>query len=433
MGYQMWKEIDPMTRPRPFDLQLTRARKTVSTAFAIGLFLLSAFVVTQCAQAQTFTTLYTFAGGADGANPSGLLLAGGKLYGATPSGGTHEFGTVFGLSTSGKTILYSFAGSPDGQDPAGGLVRDSAGNLYGTTSEGGSPSSLGTVFKLNPATGIETVLYSFQGNSDAFEPGAPVTLDAAGNIFGTASRGGASGFGAVYELDTAGVETILYSFASSSTGEYPQGGLLLDSRGNFYGTTGGGGVHNVGVVFKVDSSGVETVLHSFRGQPGDGAQPVGTLVRDSAGNGYVATSEGGAFGQGAILSMNNKGEGSLLYSFTGGVDGGKPMAGLILDPAGNLYGTASVGGSSTACQAGRVLGCGTVFELSPPLISGGVWTQTVLHTFLGTTDGGYPQTPLVRDAAGNLYGTTGVCLSTCTDFGTVFEITPSGMAQSTPL
>lgn len=248
-----------------------------------------------------------------------------------------------------------------------------------------------------------------------------MTLDSAGDLFG-AGGPGAFGDGAIYEVNPAGIESILYNFVSGSTGSDPQGALLLDSKGNIYGATDAGGTHGAGVVFKLDPSGVETVLHSFLGKPGDGAQPEGGLVTDSAGNAYITTEGGGAFGQGAILSMNSKGQGALLYSFTGGADGGKPVAGVILDPAGNLYGTTLFGGNLTACRVGRLPGCGTVFKLSPS--SGGMWTETVLHSFAGSTDGGYPTTPLVRDTRGNIYGTTGICLSTCTDAGTVFEIVP---------
>jgi uncharacterized repeat protein (TIGR03803 family) len=387
-------------------------------------------------QAQTFTTLYTFQGGADGYYPSGLVIADGGLFGTTPRGGAQDAGTVFSLNSSGKHIVYSFANSPDGANPYSSLIVDGEGNFYGTTNQGGDqPCSCGTAFKLSPPEGgskagwTESVLHSFAyGTSDGNSPLAPLAIDGSGNLFGTTEAGGASQYGTVFEVNASGVESLLYSFSPGPDGWAPYGGLVLDALGNLYGTTYVGGTKNCGTVFKLSSSGAETVLHSFLGRPGDGQQPMAGLIRDASGNLYGTTEIGGAYSDGTIFAMNSKGDREILYSFTGGADGARPVASLIMDKVGNLYGTAVIGGNLTACHDGNIHGCGTVFELSPPT-SGVAWTFKVLYTFNGDANGAYPRTALTTDGAGNFYGTTSGCHSmggSCPvyNYGTIFKITP---------
>ena len=345
------------------------------------------------------------------------------------------------------TVLYSFAGPTDGAFPVAGLVRDAAGNLYGTTAGGGASSgcsfgSCGVVFKLAPA-GSETVLHSFTGGPDGQDPYGGLTTDAAGNLYGTAVFGGSTtgtchpfgGCGVVFELircDSAasGYEfKVLYSFTGGADGARPVARLVRDAAGNLYGTTANGGAtsacyppYGCGVVFKLSPSGTETVLHSFS-EPGDGAFP-GGLVRDAAGNlygtGATITSNPFVFGAGTVFKLSPNGTETVLYSFTGGVDGGDPN-GVVPDSAGNLYGTTQEGGGSTACNVPDGT-CGVVFKLSP---SG---TKTVLHSFTGA-DGGNSSAGLLRDAAGNLYGTTqyGGANTTCFSpygCGVVFRLAP---------
>jgi uncharacterized repeat protein (TIGR03803 family) len=193
--------------------------------------------------------------------------------------------------------------------------------------------------------------------------------------------------------------------------------------------TSAGGTKNCGTVFELSPSGTETVLHSFQGRPGDGQDPVAGLIRDASGILYGTTEIGGAYSNGTIFAMNSRGEREILYSFTGGADGARPVASLILDAGGNLYGTAGIGGNLTACHDGNIHGCGTVFELSPPT-SGGAWTFKVLHTFSGDENGAYPRTALATDGAGHFYGTTSGCYSMggyCSvyNYGTIFMITLS--------
>lgn len=386
--------------------------------------------------AQTFEVLYTFTGMEDGSYPSGgVVIKGNSLYGTTRFGGAGQSGTVFQVNTDGETVLYAFTGGEDGAFPSGRLILGSRGTFYGTTAEGGDlkcAGGCGTVFRIGPPNRrlwTQSVLYSFPWpGTDGEAPTGGVTLDSEGNVYGTTSGGGL-GYGTVFKLDPAGAETVLHSF-DSSDGAFPAAEVIFDAAGNLYGATPSGGSKNDGTLFKLDANGNFTTLHNFGGNPGDGKQPMGALVRDSSGRLYGTTVAGGTFGQGTIFVLNDKNQGSLLYSFSGGVDGGKPWAGLVRDGAGNLYGTTVVGGDLADCRRGKALGCGTIFKLSPPTTKGGDWTLTTLYRFTGGADGGFPVAGLTRDRAGNLYGTTAGCHnigpSKCSaySYGTVFKLSP---------
>jgi uncharacterized repeat protein (TIGR03803 family) len=356
--------------------------------------------------------------------------AAGNLYGATYYGGASDLGSVFKIDTTGaETVLYSFnGGSSDGSNPAG-LIRDANGNLYGTTEFGGA-SNAGTVFKLD-TTGAETVLYSFVGPpTDGSRPQARLVRDSGGSLYGTTLLGGSSnncagGCGTVFRLDTTGTESVLHNFAGSPTdGAFPVAGLVRDASGNLYGTTKSGGSSSscsdgCGTIFELDPTGKETVLHSFGKKRSDGSTPTGDLVLDAAGNLYGTTEFGGRVrcipsGCGTVFRLDTTGAETVLHSFGKTRRDGKfPYAGLVLDAAGNLYGTTVQGGGSNNC----VGGCGTVFRLDT------TGAETVLHRFVGgspPTDGERPTAGLVRDAAGNLYGTTAV--GGASGVGTVFKI-----------
>jgi uncharacterized repeat protein (TIGR03803 family) len=344
-------------------------------------------------------------------------------------------------------VLHAFTDSPsDGAIPLAGLIMDKAGNLYGTTNNGGIGGiggGVGTVFKLDPS-GTESVLYSFKFPPDGHFTDAPVITDTAGNLYGTTAAGGSTvklpecppGCGTVFKLEPSGFESVLYSFKSSPDGFLPQAGLIMDTAGNLYGTTSSGGsgfptpgcTGGCGTVFKLDPSGTETVLYSFKGPP-DGTTPIAGLIRDAAGNLY-GTAGGGTGaclgGCGTVFKLDPSGTESVLYSFKGPPDGARPNS-LIMDAAGNLYGTTSGGGDlTTVCPPGGIeVGCGTVFKLDP---SG---TESVLYSFKGPPDGAGANS-LIMDAAGNLYGTTssGGDL-TCPPggglgCGTVFKLDPAG-------
>jgi uncharacterized repeat protein (TIGR03803 family) len=338
-------------------------------------------------------------------------------------------------------VLHTFHGR-DGGSPMGQLVLDTAGNIYGTTIGGGegkcNAMGCGTVFKLT-RSGKQVWMYSFQG-TNGYNPDAGLLRDGSGNLFGTTVNGGrmtkgcipTGGCGVVFELDSTGKkESVLYKFAGTSDGDSPESLLVEDPTGNLYGTTVWGGASGLGTVFKIDPNHKETVLHSFAGPPdggGDGAYSYQGVVQDAAGNEYGVTDAGGAYADGVVYELNAKGKETLLYSFTGGEDGGGPNSVLLEDSAGNLYGTTKEGGNSECGGSG----CGVIFELSPQ--SGGQWSESVLYTFCSLkncADGERPLSgPLVMDAAGNLYGTTyfGGTFQNCNGdtCGVVFKLDTTG-------
>jgi len=306
------------------------------------------------------------------------------------------------LATQAQTykVQYSFHFTADGVNPTAGLVRDTSGNLYGTTYSGGPTGCCEGAASVLSAGGGERILHFFSGSpTDGSNPYAGVLRDAAGNLYGTTLSGGASGFGVVFKLDTTAKETVMYSFTGGADGAYPQAGLVRDGAGNLYGTTSAGGSSvcsgGCGVVFKINTAGKETVLHAFAGFPTDGEFPVANVVRDAAGNLYGTTPYGGGFDDGVVFKVDATGKETILYTFTGGVDGGNPYGGLVRDAAGNLYGTTYTGGSGDCVGDG----CGAVFKLTA------TGKETVLYSFHGA-DGATPTAGVVRDAAGNLYGAT---------------------------
>jgi len=320
------------------------------------------------------------------------------------------------------TILHSFSGN--GASPQAGVIRDAVGNLYGTTFYGGGGncdgnSPCGLVFKLTE-TDDYTVLHAFAGYpNDGGNPEAAVVRDSAGNLYGTTSEGGTSGYGIVFKLDTQGKLTVLHAFAGVD-GEYPSAGLVRDEAGNLYGTTTKGGSSNHGTVFKLSATGKETVLHSFHGYPKDGSDPIAGLVLDNSGNLYGTTYSGGASHYGTVFKLDKVAKETVLYSFTGG-DGAYPTAGLVLDEAGNLYGTTSIGGTGTCNDD---LGCGTVFKLDKSRV------ETVLYSFPGQDGSAELPGGLLRDAAGNLFGVTfyggGSACGQGAGCGTVFKLDTTG-------
>ena len=348
------------------------------------------------ATAQTFTALHVFNGTPDGAFSEAPVVqdAAGNLFGTTTSGGGDN-GTVFKIDASGhESVLFSFNGS-NGGFPNSGLILDKAGNLYGTAEEG--PGGAGVVFRVDP-NGNEEILHAFQGgfNTESANPSGGVIMDAAGNLFGATISGGLGpfpGFGTLYSLDPAGNFTVLYKFQGQSDGANPQGPLVRDAQGNLYGvapaTDTAGKVR--GTVFKLAPDGTLTVLHTFTGGK-DGSAPQGGLLLDNLGNLFGAAGGGGDTGNGTIFEITKAGTFRRLYSFKGTSDGKNPNGELVRDSAGNIFGTAQSGPNQFVL--------GTVFELSR------TGTLTVLHTFTGNNDGAVPLAGLIRDRAGNLFGTT---------------------------
>jgi uncharacterized repeat protein (TIGR03803 family) len=379
-------------------MQVRRVLQRVgAVTIALAFLLLLTSANAQFAKAHTFTVLYTFSGGADGASPSGLIRdSAGNLYGITAAGGVSGLGKVFQLDQTGKEIvLHSFGGGTDGANPTS-LIRDGSGNLYGTTS-GGGVSGSGTIFKLD-TSGNETVLDGFPGGTGGFSPGSLIR-DGAGNLYGTSS-GGLFNSGMVFKLSASGYASVLYSFPSGLEGS-PVGALTVDSQGNLYGATAGlygacifqHRFGSCGTLYKLDTMGNYHLLWRFSlGCCGIVAiLPQAGLIRDAAGNLYGTTAYGGAypFVYGTVFKLSVSGVLNVLFGFAG-MNGSNPDAGVILDAAGNLYGTTTKGGA---------FGLGTVCELA----SG---REIVLHSFTGGADGANPNSGLIRDAAGNLYGAT---------------------------
>jgi uncharacterized repeat protein (TIGR03803 family) len=382
---------------------------------AASLALVTVIGIAQRAQAQTYTTLYTFHGSAYAAGPLWGVIQdpAGELYGTTSGGGAGSgtvyrldtssdgfvyyslksgsgygefpaslirdadgnlfgntyyggpvFGTVYEISASGEeTVLHSFEGEADGAYPQSPLVQDADGNLYGAAYSYGGPSAAGTIFELTQ-TGSLTVLYSFLAGTDGCAPSAGLVRDDQGNLYGTTAGCGASDNGTVFELSNTGQETVLYSFKGGDDGTWPKAPLIIGPQGNLYGTTSGGNF-GCGTVFVVTKAGDEKVLHHFSESNGDGCGSTAGLVRDAEGNLYGTTQAGGTFGYGTVFKLTPSGKETILYNFQPGPDGNTPPAGLIMDSEGNLYGTTQFGGDAACGSASDQYGCGTVFKIAP--------------------------------------------------------------------
>jgi uncharacterized repeat protein (TIGR03803 family) len=392
--------------------------------------------------------------GQDGNLPSGGVIrdAAGNFYGVTQGGGpggNRGNGAVYEVSPAAnggwtaKSLYVFHAGTQDGQDPLGGLVMDSAGNLFGTTSLGGTnlcsdgfdnPTGCGTAFELSPSGSggwTEKIIYNF--GQDAWSPGASMIIDAAGNLYGTTGRSGDldSVGGTVFELQHNGdqwTRTTLHTFGQDEgDGAGPTGPLVFDKAGNLYGATVvGGNAGGGGVVFRLSNTGsgwAEDILFNFvptSTLPSGGSQPNGGLIFDSAGNLYGTTNAGGirlAQGCGVVFQLTPTSSGTwnenVLHQILCNQNGvANPLAGMVIDSAGRLFGTTGFGGSSIT---------GTVFELKP--LANGAWAYSVMYTFQGSPkDGQEPNASLLLDSKGNLYGTTE--FGGPSGFGTLFEIRP---------
>ena len=347
------------------------------------------------------TPLYVFTVNNNGVIPYSTLVIGrdGKLYGTTGFGGINGPCVAYGHTGCGtvytlqipitfchttycpwtETPLYKFSGYSDGSNPYGAtLVFDAAGNLYGTTFAGGGGScavGCGVVFKLTPSGGgtwTESTVYTFMGGGDGASPWAGITLDQAGNLYGTTSAGGAYGNGTIYELSPSGsgwTEKTLHSFQTLQDGGSPYAGLIFDHSGNLYGATQYGGSGGGGTVFELTPSGgswTYAVLYNFIGSGGGRAKgPVANLVMDTGGNLYGTTAGDGTYRFGSVFKLTNGTGGwtyTSLHDFTDGLDGGSPRSNLVFDAAGNIYGTASTGGTGNPVTC--VGNCGVVWQIT---------------------------------------------------------------------
>jgi len=349
----------------------------------------------------------------------------------------------FSASASTYSVLYTFGPFPDGHNPNPGLVIDSAGNIYGTTLEGGTSNACGTgvgcgtLFKLSPnsdGTYTETILFNFLGDSTTGAFPGGLIFDSAGNLYGTTGTGGPcdnSGCGTVFEFtpnsDGSWTHNTLFDFPGESDGTFPTYGLTFDSAGNIYGTTGEGGTENCGTIYELSPAGggswTHTVLYNFQ-CGSNGINPNGGLLMDSRGNLYGTVLSGGSSSCslpscGFVFELVHGSGGQWtpksLYNFSGGTDGGEPETGLAFSN-GSLYGTTYFGGD---LGCGGSSGCGVLFQLTEG--SGGIWMETVIHSFTDGVDGAYPLAAPVFDSTGNLYGASQG--SGSNNYGDVFKRT----------
>jgi uncharacterized repeat protein (TIGR03803 family) len=379
------------------------------------------------------STVYSFTV-SNGAEPISQLLVNpnGDLYGTAWTGGSSEQGVVFELTPPAAqgdswtyTQLYSFTGEADGGHPGTGLIGGPGGVLYGVTTNGGSAHN-GTIFQLKPPTEsggqwTEQVLYNFPGGANGTSPFAPLLLGGEGTLYGTAP-GGASGYGIAFELQGSKTGTWTYTVLRTFTGGDDcanPAGALTSMNGDLYGMCSYGGTANFGAIFqlapptKAGESWTETVLYSFQG--GDnGANPIGALLAGSSGGLYGTTSGGGSAGYGTVFRLEPNGSSwveTLLYSFLGGSDGESPAGPLALGENNALCGATVFGGTNNN---------GTVFAVTPPAVTGGAWTESILHRFQGGSDGNRPQFGVVSGPNSTLYGTTE--FGGTAGVGTVFEV-----------
>ena len=368
--------------------------------------LLGLWLMTPCLEAGliTFTNLISFSG-TNGANPVAGLVEGkdGNFYGAAPNGGANSNGTIFGISADGSffTNLYNFSGGTNGAAPVGALILGTDGNFYGTTFSGGV-SNWGTVFRIS-TNGVYTQLAQLAGTNGA-NPDVALLQGADGSFYGATKYGGpfpnttqgGAGYGTIFQVTTNG--TLSTPVLFNSTNGANAAALVRGNDGNFYGTTAWGGnigsFHlGFGTIFRLDPDGTFTNLYKFSGG-NDGGFPYANLVQGNDGNFYGTTYNGGTNSLGNVFQITPGGQFNVLYSFTGGSDGGFPYAGLVQGSDGNLYGTSYLGGT---------YGFGTVFEIT----TGGNLTPLLSFTGAGGLyPGAHPQAPLVQGTDGNFYGVT---------------------------
>jgi uncharacterized repeat protein (TIGR03803 family) len=405
-----------------------------SIAFALAV--LSAAAPLPAESGSTLEVLHSFGDG-DGQYPATDLVmdAAGAIYGTTVQGGGLNSGTVFRLVPAPgggwtESVIYSFTSQEDGGQPYNGVTLDGQGNLYGTAVTGGAgmacEGGCGVVYKLtkNGTSYSHSVIYNFTGGDDGSGPGAGLTFDRQGNLYGMTPTGGAFGLGVVYQLSPDGAgnwtHSVIHAFTGGADGSSGSAGRLLAVGRSLFGVATVGGEHGKGTVFRLNrnpggAGWTLKTLYAFKGPP-DGGLPYGAVVRDAQGRLYGTTYYDGENGLGTVYQLTPTSSGpwneTVIHSFAGDYEGGYPISNLNLDAEGNLYGTASEGGGG--CY------CGTVFRLTHG--GPGQWHYNVLHNFAGSPDGKYPYNGMVRGPGGKLYGTT--VRGGADDDGVLFELVP---------
>lgn len=388
---------------------------------------------------SAFTVLHAFTGGDDGGTPGGLIAdAAGNFYGWTFYGGKYGNGTVYKLTRDSgggwtQRVIYAFKGGEDGSRPSD-VILDGKGNLIGGTWKGGTHKNMpGAIFKLTPSAGgrwKKTTLYSFELGGKPVGPG-DLLLDQAGNLYGTAAGGGVDEGGSIFKLTPTPrgnwKETIVYIFPTTSPEGCGPGELIMDRKGNLFGTTDDRGRFGGGSVFELTPAPGRWKLKVLAyGDNTGGFFPVG-LTFDRSGNLYGAANLGGTgFGAGTVFKLTPSSGGtwteSVLYNFQDGRDGGYPGSGPVFDDASNLVGSTGAGGGGS-CFAP----CGVLYRLTR--MAGGGWKESVLHEFIDFAGGIQPESSPILDRSGNVYGTTwfggqGNCFSG-SGCGVIYKLTPS--------
>lgn len=385
------------------------------------------------AGAATTQVIYSFGGDEDGEYADTDLVrdASGNLYGSTVLGGEHGSGTVWQLHPNGDgtwthSVLYSFTGGADGGEPYKGVTLDGQGNLYGTAVTGGGgvcEGGCGVAYKLvnNGGSWTQSVIHAFQGTDDGQGPGARLTLDDSGHVYGMAPTGGAYGAGTIYEMkprNNGGYKfKVIHAFTGGKDGSGGSAGALVLRGGSLYGAATAGGKNGEGTIYQLESKpggGWQFHgLYAFKGEPNAGF-PYGGLAFDGLGNIFGTTYYAGADDAGTVYQLSDTGHGwreRVLYSFTGGADGFGSIANVVFDTAGNIYGTTSEGGAA---------GMGVIFKLTPG--ANHSWSESVAHNFAGPPDGAFAYNGMVGDGAGNFYGAT--VHGGADDEGAIYEFTP---------
>jgi uncharacterized repeat protein (TIGR03803 family) len=403
-----------------------------SLRLLLAALLASAAVPGGTANASSTSIIYSFNGGVDGTYiDSDLAMdAAGNLYGTSVRGGDHASGTVWQLRPNGDgtwthNVLYSFTGGADGAEPYKGVTLDAAGNLYGTAVTGGGGAcegGCGVAYKLTNKGGAwtQTVLHAFQGADDGQGPGARLTVDDDGTIYGMAPTGGAYGAGTIYAMTQGkgGIKfKVIHAFTGGNDGAGGYAGALILRNGDLYGAATSGGKFGEGTIYRLQrkTHGWKfRVLYAFRDQP-DGGFPYGGLTFDAAGNIYGTTYYAGANDVGCVYELSpghhGKWKERVLYSFKGGADGADSIANVNFDTAGNIYGTASEGGAANL---------GVIFRLAPKAHH--TWSESVVHSFTGLPDGALPYNGMVDDGHGHFFGAT--TQGGAGDNGAIYQFTP---------
>jgi uncharacterized repeat protein (TIGR03803 family) len=398
---------------------------------ALSVLAAASFGTSKHARAATTNVLYSFEGGADGEYTDTDLVRdeAGNLYGTSVQGGAHASGTVWQLHPNGDgswthTVLYSFTGGSDGGEPYKGVTLDAAGNLYGTAVTGGGgvcEGGCGVAYKLTKhhGTWTQTVIHQFSGSDDGQGPGARLTLDERGNVYGMAPTGGINGFGTIYEMKPSKHGTYKFKVLHAFTGADGIGGsagALVLHDGALYGAATAGGANGNGTIYRLSLNKMGRwkfkLLYSFLGEP-DAGFPYGGLTFDVLGNIYGTTYYAGAYDAGCVyqLSLHKAGwKEKVLYSFRGGADGFGSIGNVNFDSAGNIYGTTSEGGAD---------GDGVIFKLTR---SGKTWTESVVHSFSGPPDGAYAYNGMINGDSNVFFGST--VHGGEDDEGAIYQFTP---------